>query len=206
MKHGPYHFVKDVYPPSGPMSHPRRFQSHWFKAFPWLEYSPTKDAAFCFPWILFSKKPTGKGGSNTFTVKGFKSWRKVNNGNDCAFITHMGTCGPAHQFSVKCYDNLKNSLCHIEQVIEKQTSEEIKANRLQFRTSIDVVRWLAFQGCPFHGHDESANSMNQGNFLEMVKLLASYDDEVQVVVLGNAPHNAKYTSPQIQKEILDTIA
>ena len=109
----------------------------------------------------------------------------------------MGTCGSAHQFSVKCYDNLKNSLCHIGQMIERQTSEEIKENRLQLRTSIDAVRWLAFQACPFHGHDESANSMNQGIFLEMVKLLVSYDDKVQVVVLVNAPEDAKYTSPQI---------
>ena len=40
----------------------------------------------------------------------------------------------------------------------------------------------------------------------MVKLLASYDDEVKAVVLDNAPLNAKYTSPQIQKEILDLMA
>jgi hypothetical protein len=91
-------------------------------------------------------------------------------------------------------------------MIDKQTSEEIKANRLRLRTSIDVVRFLAFQACPFRGHDESDSSKNQGNFLEMVKLLASYDEEVKAVVLSNAPQNAKYTSPQIQKEILNVIA
>ena len=37
----------------------------------------------------------------------------------------------------------------------------------------------------------------------MVKLLVEYDDEVKAVVLGNAPCNAKYTSPPIQKKILD---
>ena len=91
-------------------------------------------------------------------------------------------------------------------MIEKQTSEEIKANRLRLRTSINVVRWLTFQACSFRGHDESDSSKNQGNFLEMVKLLASYDEEVKAVVLSNAPQNAKYTSPQIQKEILNVIA
>ncbi|GJN08311.1 hypothetical protein PR202_ga26217 [Eleusine coracana subsp. coracana] len=40
----------------------------------------------------------------------------------------------------------------------------------------------------------------------MVKLLASYNEEVKAVVLGNAPQNAKYTSPTIQKEILDLLA
>jgi hypothetical protein len=60
MKHGPYQFLMDVYPPSGSKKHPRRFQSHWFRTFPWLEYSPTKDVAFCFPCFLFFKKLVGK--------------------------------------------------------------------------------------------------------------------------------------------------
>ncbi|GJN13779.1 hypothetical protein PR202_gb00523 [Eleusine coracana subsp. coracana] len=40
----------------------------------------------------------------------------------------------------------------------------------------------------------------------MVKLFASYNKEVKVVVLGNAPQNAKYTSRTIQKDILDLMA
>ena len=71
---------------------------------------------------------------------------------------------------------------------------------------VDIVRWLTFQACPFRGHDESPDSINQGNFLEMVKLLASYNKEVNDVVLQNAPKNAKYTSPDVQKEILNIYA
>lgn len=40
----------------------------------------------------------------------------------------------------------------------------------------------------------------------MVKLLASYSEEINTVVLDNALQNAKYTSPKIQKEILDVMA
>jgi hypothetical protein len=112
----------------------------------------------------------------------------------------------AHNYAVKCYDNLKNKSCHMEQLVEKQTDEDIKRNRLRLKVTIDVLRWLAFQACPFRGHDESLDSINQGNFLEMVKLIAFYDAEIGEVVLGNTPHNAKYTSPSIQKEILNIIA
>jgi hypothetical protein len=207
VKHGPYRFQKNIYPISDSVSHPRRFQYHWFKMFPWLEYSPTKDAAFCLPCFLFSKKPLGKVGSDVFTVIGFKNWRKVNNGKNCAFLTHMGkTCNSAHNYAVRCYENLKNKPSHIEQLVERQSEEEIRLNRLRLRTTIDVLRWLAFQACSFRGHDESASSKNQGNFLEMVKLIASYDEEVGAIVLGNAPGNAKYTSPIIQKEILNIMA
>ena len=76
MQLGPYQPKKDVYPTSGEEGHRRRFQYHWFVSFSWLEYSPTKDAAFCFPCFLFSKKPKGKCGSNTFTIKGFQKWKK----------------------------------------------------------------------------------------------------------------------------------
>eukprot|EP00267_Zea_mays_P024127 XP_008650399.1 zinc finger MYM-type protein 1-like [Zea mays] len=40
----------------------------------------------------------------------------------------------------------------------------------------------------------------------MVKLLAEFNPEIAGVVLENAPLNAKYTSPDIQKEILSVIA
>ncbi|XP_025662104.1 uncharacterized protein [Arachis hypogaea] len=40
----------------------------------------------------------------------------------------------------------------------------------------------------------------------MLKLLASYNKEVDAVVLENAPQNAIYTSPSIQKEILHVFA
>ena len=40
----------------------------------------------------------------------------------------------------------------------------------------------------------------------MLKLLASYNEEVNQVVLENAPKNAKYTSSLIQKQILHVMA
>lgn len=85
IQRGAYQPKKEVYPPSGEEGHKRRFQYHWFGSFTWLEYSPLKDAAFCFPCFLFSKKPKGKCGSNAFTVKGFQKWKRVNNGKEYLF-------------------------------------------------------------------------------------------------------------------------
>ena len=48
--------------------------------------------------------------------------------------------------------------------------------------------------------------MNQGNFRELVKLLAFYNKEVDVVVLENAPRNSKYISATVQQEILKLFA
>nr|GEV39911.1 hypothetical protein [Tanacetum cinerariifolium] len=147
-------------------------------------------------------KPIGGVGSDTFTVKGFNTWRKVNSGKECPFANHEGmTPSSAHNFLVRCYEDLKNKLCHIENVIDKQTKQEIMDNRLRLQVTIDSTKWLTLQTCHLRGDDERPTSLNRGNLLELVDLIASYNKDVARVVL-NAPENAKYTSPDVQKEIL----
>jgi hypothetical protein len=187
---------------SGPEKHRRSFQDTWYNLFPkWLEYSPTKDAAFCLPCFLFHK-PSGNPGKNAFTVDGFRSWKKVRNRTRCAFLSHEGKdFNSSHRVAEQRMDDLMNQPQHIDKVLNKQCHTEIANNRLQLKVSIDVVRVLALQGIAFRGRDESSTSVNRGNFLEILDVVASYDKKVAEVI-AKAPKNATYTSPQIQKEIL----
>nr|XP_023922961.1 zinc finger MYM-type protein 1-like [Quercus suber] len=111
-----------------------------------------------------------------------------------------------HKITVKCCEDLKNYSRHIDKLIEKQTSKELENNWLRLKTSIECAQWLAFQACAFRGHDESLDSKNKGNFIELIKFTSTFNDKVANVVLENAPRNAKYTSPTIQKEILHILA
>ncbi|CAN1247344.1 Zinc finger MYM-type protein 1 [Linum grandiflorum] len=95
---------------------------------------------------------------------------------------------------------------HIDKILQKQTSEEVKKNIVRVNASIDAARWLSLQGLPFRGNDEGTNSRNRGNFIEFLKHTASCNKEVASVILENAPKNAKYTSPDIQKEIVHVLA
>ncbi|XP_062155175.1 uncharacterized protein LOC133863230 [Alnus glutinosa] len=182
LRDGPYRFIPSNsfgYPFSGIGKNRRRFQSSWYKMFNWLEYSPTKDATYCLPCYLFGKKPTGRPGANASSP---------------------------HNNAVKCCDTLKNQSQHIENVIDKQTSEQKLNNRLRLKTSIDCIRYLTSQGCALRGHDEGPDSKNRGNFLELIELVSTYNEKVAKVVLENAPQNAKYTSHHIQKDILHVLA
>nr|XP_023876407.1 zinc finger protein 862-like [Quercus suber] len=85
-------------------------------------------------------------------------------------------------------------------------SKELENNRLRLKTSVECARWLAFQACAFKGHDESLDSKNRGNFIELIKFTSTFNDKVASVVLKNAQGKAKYTSPTIQKEILHILA
>jgi hypothetical protein len=73
---------------------------------------------------------------------------------------------------------------------------------LRLNTSIDVVRYLLRQGLAFRGHDESKESLNQGNFLELVKLLGKKNVKTNKAIL----RNAQMLAPDIQKDIVDCFA
>ncbi|XP_022030770.1 zinc finger MYM-type protein 1-like [Helianthus annuus] len=201
---GPYQIELAEYKVNGTKKQARRFRYPWFKLYPnWLEYSPTTHSAYCFLCYLFCDKPNMSHGHDTFTVKGFDNWNKVC-GKQCAFMKHIKTSN--HRDALLFSQNLLNQEAHVDNSISKPNKEIIMKNRLRLKTTVDVVRWLTYQACALRGHDESASSKNRGNFLELLTLLASYNDEVSKVILENAPYNAKYTSGDIQKEILSIIA
>ncbi|XP_044425427.1 zinc finger MYM-type protein 1 [Triticum aestivum] len=204
---GPMQPRLENYKPSGELGHQRRFQYSWFGDFPsWLEYSEEKSCVYCLYCFVSNNKENTRGGSHVFTVHGFDSWKRVC-GKHCAFLTHIGSgpCSP-HNNAVTSGHALMKQPCHIENVMAVRDKEKVERNRLRLKVSIAVVKWLAFQACAFRGHDERPESKNQGNFLEMVKLLAEFNPEIAKVVLGNAPYGAKYTSHDIQNEILSIFA
>ncbi|XP_024164732.1 zinc finger MYM-type protein 1-like [Rosa chinensis] len=205
IKLGPYQPLLSTYPQKGKRN--RSFQSSWYPLFSsWLEYSPTEDKAFCLPCFLFNK-PTGHPGHKAFTIEGFQSWKKVRDGKGCAFLSHMGKDSNSfHKNAVRACDDLMKQPQHIQKVVANYTSKQIADNRLRVKTSIEAVRWLAFQGCAFRGHDESLDSINPGNFVKLLELLASYNEKVAEVILQNAPRNASYTSPKIQKQMLQAFS
>ncbi|KAH9698770.1 hypothetical protein KPL71_024128 [Citrus sinensis] len=95
---------------------------------------------------------------------------------------------------------------HIDRLINAQTSQQILENKLRLKTSIIVVKWLAKQACAFRGHDESVNSKNQENFIELIKYSTECSKEIVEVVLENARSYAKYILSDIQKELLNIFA
>jgi hypothetical protein len=62
------------------------------------------------------------------------------------------------------------------------------------------------QKLSFRGHDESEESSNRGNFIEILKFLAANNEEVNKYVLNNTPGNCTLTSPKIQKQIIQCCA
>nr|XP_016483140.1 PREDICTED: zinc finger MYM-type protein 1-like [Nicotiana tabacum] len=90
--------------------------------------------------------------------------------------------------------------------LDKQ-SEKIKSeHRVRLNASIDVIRYLLKEGMPFRGHDETVTSTRRGHFLDLLKWYADRKEDVKNVVLEKAPKNNTMTSPDIQKDIVNSCA
>ncbi|XP_050373315.1 uncharacterized protein LOC126790969 [Argentina anserina] len=178
----------------------RKFQSSWFKDNPWLEYSIAHDKAYCFPCFLFE---TEENTHKAFTVDGFRNWKRVCP-SDNVLLRHVGGVNSAHNAAMQKWDSLRNPAKGIEAVLHSRSLKDVEDNRLRLKAAIEGVRLLANQGAPFKGHDESESSLNQGYFKEVQKAFRRMSPELDRVVL-NAPANAKYTSPKIQKQLLNIL-
>ncbi|XP_077252545.1 uncharacterized protein LOC143891940 [Tasmannia lanceolata] len=181
----------------------RRFNPKWFDEYPtWLEYSIAKDAAYCLCCYLFkSDSKEHVGSCDAFVVKGFSNWKKVER-----FGKHIGGPNSAHnQASSKC-EALRNQEQHIEALVNKQTEQQQSDYRIRLHASVLNARFLLEQGLPFRGHDESCDSLNQGNFRQHLKFMTMINEDIKRVCVEKCPGNLKLVTSDIQKDIVSACA
>ncbi|GMP95388.1 hypothetical protein CsSME_00044462 [Camellia sinensis var. sinensis] len=159
----------------------RRFNFAWFK-----EYKNWPDL--------------GKG-CDTFVTEGFKIWNMKNK-----LQIHVGGVNSAHNQAVKKCEDLMKKKQHIQSVFLKQTNQEKIEYRTRLNATVDYIRFLLRRGLAFRGHDESDDSSDKGNFLELLQFLADHNESINRVVLGNTPKNNKLTHHDIQKDIVNAAA
>uniref|UniRef100_A0A0D3BVU7 DUF4371 domain-containing protein n=1 Tax=Brassica oleracea var. oleracea TaxID=109376 RepID=A0A0D3BVU7_BRAOL len=111
-----------------------------------------------------------------------------------------------HNIAVKMCDSLMKQNHSIAQGFYKHDDAVKNEYRLRLNASVDASRYLLQQGIPFRAHDESENSGNKGNFLELIRYTADQNKAVRKVVLKNAQKNNQMPSPPNQKDIVHCIA
>ncbi|KAJ8031904.1 Zinc finger MYM-type protein 1 [Holothuria leucospilota] len=156
----------------------------------------------------------GKDYESTFGEYGFYNWKKATD----KFKTHEHT--PAHCDAVHLMMQAKQRLKLGKTVNEEQLrahERQVKQNRQVLCRLLDATLYLAKKNLPLRGHRETLPStrqtqytcggkvQNEGNFLELVKLLSKYDG-ILANHIATAQMNASYLSPQIQKEFISTLA
>ncbi|CAH9140347.1 unnamed protein product [Cuscuta epithymum] len=179
----------------------RRFIPAWFTEHDWLEYSISKDAAYCLYCYLFKPNKGKQSGGDVFVTVGFNSWKDKSRLN-----VHVGKHDSEHNEARRSCDALMNQNAHIETVLDKQSMQTKNDYRIRLIASLDCVRYLLRLGLPFRGHDESEDSLNPGNFLVTMEFLRDHNLEIASVVMDNAPGNCKLLAPSIQKDLTHACA
>ncbi|XP_063918636.1 zinc finger MYM-type protein 1-like [Zophobas morio] len=131
-------------------------------------------------------------------------------------IRHIGTAlqkhdqSEEHKFASlklkllgKRSQTIQNSLnsAYRENILKQ--NEIIKENRDIIRRLIDMIIFLGTQEQALRGHDESQNSLNQGNFKELANLLSKFDDKFKKFLDESSVFSG--LSKTIQNDLIDSI-
>ncbi|XP_024038328.1 zinc finger MYM-type protein 1 [Citrus clementina] len=130
--------------------------------------------------------------------------------NNVASISNLEASHSTMNFFVKS-SSANTGACVIASFSLSNASSAGGSHWNEFSFSIQVSSPIIFlfllrQGLVFRGHDESEESSNRGNFLELLKFLADHNEDIKAVTLENAPSFLKVTCPDTQKDIVSACA
>eukprot|EP00732_Lithocolla_globosa_P001241 Lithocolla_globosa_v1_NODE_583_length_3681_cov_15.345284.p1 type:complete len:543 gc:universal NODE_583_length_3681_cov_15.345284:3050-1422(-) len=183
----------------------RSFSSGWYAVHPWIEYSESVDAIFCFPCRFFSLPSPHI--NSTFTLNEFSNWKKAT-GHTGSLCSHSTT--DVHKSSMLAWNEyqkrtaLNSEHSSVDTILQKVSDTEKAENRHFVKSICEVLLLTAFQNISQRGHDESDESLNRGNFLEVLTLLSKHDEIISRKLQG--PQNGTYTSAEIQNELIEIMA
>lgn len=119
-------------------------------------------------------------------------------------ITFKVTCS-YQSIYVAWKDFRSGTVKSVSDLLTDERVKQIRDNRCYLGAVIDVLKFSATQRLAQHGHDETEGSLMRGNFLDMLHIIGKYNDTVGHK-LASISGNAKYTSNDIQQELLVTMA
>jgi hypothetical protein len=205
-KDGPFQPILQAYPSKEQTGRKRSFRADWFRQHPWLEYSVMADAVFCFACRHFPL--CDKSTEPAFTSGGFSNWKKAH-GAGVGFLKHEN-CDVHNNAMIMWteYKSLKSR--NVDSVVQLQSdaaAKQIAENRLYVKTVAEVLLLTATQNIAQRGHRETNFGIgdNPGNFRKILQLVMRHDKTVSERFMDGSLAK-RYTSKDIQNEILDTLA
>lgn len=169
----------------------------------WLEYSISGDRMYCFACRLFAKE-NDKNYETNWCIEGMKNWKKATekiNAHEKCKIHLQSVIDWTLFMSGK---GIEKGISNMHKRTYSEQSKRIEENRAVLKRLLDIIMFLAKQNLALRGHDESENSDNKGNFLELVELVAKYD-QVLYKHLSQSKEKEKYLSATIQNDFIEAL-
>lgn len=99
----------------------------------------------------------------------------------------------------------KTEIPSVNARISEAHFNKVKENRKYLKLLSRILILTAKHGIAQRGHDETSDSVNKGNFLEILNLVQDYNEDIKDYI-DKLAGNAKYQCPEIQNEILSISA
>ncbi|XP_028418765.1 zinc finger MYM-type protein 1-like [Dendronephthya gigantea] len=188
-----------------------RFNPSWYKDYPHLEYSISKDAAFCFVCSLFSSGPGMEKAESAWSTEGVRTWHKFKSCGKAKpgkLATHFSST--SHKSAVLAYANFVKTSGHVDVLLSKarrqaliQEEEDLIHNRKIVEILLDVTKTLGRQSIAFRGHGDD----KEGNFQQIVMMMARHCPDLKAWfnTTRMRPYRITYLSAHSQNEFIQLI-
>ncbi|XP_055375146.1 uncharacterized protein LOC129607916 [Condylostylus longicornis] len=167
---------------------------------PWLVYSISKNAVYCFCCVIFKRNENII--EQIFCRNGFNDWQHI------SLWLQMHETNKIHVQNFKSWKLLEKSMINNlnENCISEKKSEILFWKKL-VRKLLPLVKFLGIQSLPFQGTSETLHKTDNGNFLKLVEAFAG-NDEVLRQHLENikAGMQEEYIGKSIQNDLIHLIA
>jgi hypothetical protein len=175
----------------------RYFQDKFYDNVSWLCGCGKTGKLYCWPCFLFSNDV------NIWTKHGFSDLNNFHNLQKRHELTtkHISSCIALKNFGKSRIDFQLNEGFKIN--VEKH-NERVKENRFVISGLIDVVLYLSKQELAFRGHDESAQSSNKGNYVELINLMRKRDSKFDAL-LDKSSTVFTGVSNDVQNDLIESI-
>jgi hypothetical protein len=131
----------------------------------WLSYSPSTDCVFCIVCKLFGL-PNGK--HDQFSKLGTNDWKHI------SYNIKVHESAPEHLLS-EIRRVMYTSQLRVDVQLLSPSNSQVVENRETVKIIFEALLYLVWLNNAFRGFSEHWGSSNQGNFVEIVKLLVKYN-------------------------------
>ena len=159
-----------------------RFSAVWYSSFPHLEYSISKNAAFCYVCLLFPSGPGREHADAAWPTDGMRQWHKMTSRGTKKkgkLAEHFGS--NSHKAALADFYSFSQESSNVDLLLDKEKrSKSVQAEKDKM-TNKDAVfillaRTLARQGIAFRSRTtDSTRKQNEegGNFNRIVRLVST---------------------------------
>ena len=185
----------------------RVFQDAWYVKKDWLCGSAGMNCLFCWPCLLFRR-----GNSPTWTETGYTNMHSLlsDSKKHEKAKSHFEAFKMWKTFDVSERVDILFSRARREEVARH--NEEVRQNRELLTTISEAVLYLAKQELSFRGHIESSDSLNKGNYRELLECFSKFDSVFERrlherLAISEGGHAGVFTgvSPDIQNDLIECI-